>query len=115
MSTNCLESINRQLKAASGSGPLPTKSAFRVIRQFKTEFNQKHEEAMVNNNMNRRRSAVVMRENALGEILDQYNFLSTEEQLESVIETAYEIGSLGKMKTAEKHLEDSIQLEESFL
>ena len=75
----------------------------------------KHEEAMVNNNMNRRRSNVVQRENALGDIMENFHSLSPEEQKESVIETAFEIGNLGKMKFAEKNLEDSISLEESFV
>ena len=74
----------------------------------------KHEEAMVNNNMNRRKSQVIERENALGDILDTFHNLTPQEQKESVIETAFEIGNLGKMKFAEKNLEESLTLEESF-
>ena len=94
---------------------LPLKSAFRVIRDFHEDFLEKHEEALVNNNMNRRRSKVIERENALGEILDRFNDLTTDEQIESVIETAFEIGSLGKMKIAQKTLDQSINLEKSML
>ena len=65
--------------------------------------------------MNRRRSKIIERENALGEILDRFNDLSSDEQIESVIETAFEIGTLGKMKIAEKAMNESINLVESFL
>ena len=79
------------------------------------DFLSKHEEAMVNNNMNRRRSKVIERENALSEIMENFHNLSSEEQEESVIITAFNIGNLGKMKIAEKSLEQSLTLEESFL
>ena len=80
-----------------------------------TPFMAKHEEAMVNNNMNRRKSKVIERETALGDLLENYNNLSYEEQIESVIETAYEIGNLGRMKIAETQLERSLTLENSFV
>ena len=47
--------------------------------------------------------------------VENYNNLSYEEQIESVIETAFEIGNLGKMKIAGKALENSLTLEESFV
>ena len=49
-------------------------------------------------------------ETALGDLLENYNNLSYEQQIESVIETAFEIGNLGRMKIAENHLEKSLTL-----
>ena len=45
-----------------------------------------------------RRRRVVDRENALSDIMDVFYNLSPKEKIASVIETAYNIGSLGKMK-----------------
>ena len=114
VSTNGLESINKRLKKANGAGALPLKNAFRVFKEFIEDLIANHEGAMVNNKMNRRRSNVVEGEKALSEIMEGFLNLTPEEQKESVIETAFEIEKLGKMKLNENNLEQSLTLEESF-
>ena len=53
---------------------------------------------MVNNNLNRRKSATVRRENELRTIIDHFCDLFREEKISSAVQTAYNIGMITKVK-----------------
>jgi hypothetical protein len=61
-STNALESINRCLKTASGSGHLSYSKSFRVIRDFQINYLLLHEDRVRNNNLNREKKTTHSRE-----------------------------------------------------
>ena len=96
-STNSIENINLQLKKKSGSGPLPFGRALRVVKEFKCDFLVKLEEAVTNDNLNRRRSSTVTREQKIKMMLDEYAKKYLNGQLESAVELAFQIGSLEKI------------------
>ena len=95
--TNAIERINLNLKKMAGQGYLPQEKAFMKIRDLKHHYIKQHEDRAVNNNLNRRKSCVIDREEKLHAILTNYYDLSTAQQMETVIDTAFEIGSLRKV------------------
>ena len=96
-STNCLESLNRQLKDLSGSGYLSFNRTCGIIKEFKVHFIQMHEEKIVNDQMNKRKKRALDRENLLKDILDNFYDSPYEKQLSSTISTAYEIGNISRI------------------
>ena len=54
-STNALESINRQLKKAAGSGFLSFSKSCKVLRDFKGNYLLLHEDRVRNDNLNRKK------------------------------------------------------------
>ena len=95
-STNALESINRQLKNAAGSGFLSFSRFLRTIRDFKINYLLLHEDRVRNDNLNRRTKSTKNREKQLEAILTKFFEMSSEEQLSNVIDTAFSIGSMDK-------------------
>ena len=51
---------------------------------------------MVNNNLNRRKSQTVQRENKLRDIIDHFYDLFHDEQVTAAVSTAYNIGMINK-------------------
>ena len=96
-STNCLERINLALKDTAAGGNMPLSRICRVLKTFKHKYLGEHEDRVHNNNLHKRRSTTVQRENILGGLLDKFNDLPYHEQLESVVKTAIEIGNIGKL------------------
>ena len=92
--TNPIERVNLNLKTISGQGYLPIEKAFVKIRDLKHHYIQQRENRAINNNLNRRKSSVTDREEKLQDILINYDALTTAEQMETVIQTAFEIGTL---------------------
>ena len=84
-STNCLESLNRQLKDLSGSGYLSFNRTCGIIKDFKVHYIQMHEEKIVNDQMNKRKKRALNRENMLKDILDNFYDLPYGKQLSSTI------------------------------
>ena len=95
-STNAIETINLKLKKKSGSGPLPFKRSLRVLKEFKMDNLLLLENAVTNNNYNRRRSTTVSREENISQLLQDYSEKSLKDQLDSVVQLSFEIGSLDK-------------------
>ena len=83
-STNCLETINKQLKNASGAGLLTLNSTCRVLRDFKITNLKLHERCIVKGKLNRKRPIPVQREKHLTDILSNFS------------ETCFTIGNLTK-------------------
>ena len=96
-STNALESINRQLKIATGAGFLNLEKSCRVLRDFKTNYLLLHEDRVRNDNLNWRRKEVLNREKKLELILENFNNLDEESQIASTIQIALSIGSIDKL------------------
>ena len=71
-STNALESINRQLKVATGAGFLSLEKSCRVLRDFKSNYLLLHEDRVRNDNLNRRRKEVMNREKQLESIFETF-------------------------------------------
>ena len=84
-STNCLESLNRQLKDLSGSGYLSFNRTCGIIKDFKVHFIQMHEKKIVNDQINKRKKRALNRENMLKDILDNFYDLPYGKQLSSTI------------------------------
>ena len=95
-STNCLETINKQLKSAAGAGLLTLNSTCRVIRDFKISYLKLHERCIVKGKLNRKRPLPLQREKNLTEILSNFSDLDSENQVKKVIDTCFEIGNLTK-------------------
>ena len=95
-STNCLETINKQLKSAAGAGLLTLNSTCRVIRDFKISYLKLHERCIVKGKLNRQRPLPLQREKNLTEILSNFSDLDSENQVKKVIDTCFEIGNLTK-------------------
>jgi len=76
---------------------MPLSRICRVLKKFKHHYLAEHEERVQNNNLHRRRSTTVQRENILSGILDDFTNLPYYEQLETVVKTASEIGNIGKL------------------
>ena len=106
-STNALESINRQLKRASGSGFLSFSKSCRVLRDFKTNYLLLHEDRVSNDNLNRRKKSTLIREQQLETILEDFSSLNPEQQLNSVIKFSYKIGTIEKFVDLSQNLENS--------
>ena len=60
-STNCLESINKQLKSSAGAGLLTLNSTCRVIKDFKVTYLKLHERCIVKGKLNRKRPSPMQR------------------------------------------------------
>ena len=95
-STNALESINRQLKVATGAGFLSLEKSCRVLRDFKSNYLLLHEDRVRNDNLNRRRKEVMNREKQLESILETFYELTEEEQIASTVQISFSIGSIDK-------------------
>ena len=54
-STNCLETINKQLKSAAGAGLLTLNSTCRVIKELKISYLKLHERCIFKGSLNRKR------------------------------------------------------------
>ena len=103
-STNALESINRQLKIATGAGFLNLEKSCRVLRDFKTNYLLLHEDRVKNDNLNRWRKEVLNREKKLELILENFNNLDEESQIASTIQIALSIGSIDKFVNLSQNL-----------
>ena len=106
-STNALESINRQLKNAAGSGFLSFSRSLRTIRDFKINYLLLHEDRVRNDNFNRRTKSTKNREKQLEAILTKFFEMSSEEQLSNVIDTAFSIGSMDKFVALSNNLDST--------
>ena len=79
-----------------------------MIVRFQEIFLAKHQQHVVNNNLHRRRTQTVNRELALSDIIDIYIDKDFDEQIDSFLDTALQIGNLGKLKDAEKIINESL-------
>ena len=95
-STNALESINRKLKDASGSGFLSFSKACRVIRDFKSDYLLLYEDRVINGNLNKRKKSTLRREVQLEDILDRFVNMSGTDQISKTVGTAFEIAIIDK-------------------
>ena len=103
-STSALESINRQLKIATGAGFLHLEKSCRVLRDFKTNYLLLHEDRVRNDNLNRRRKRVLNREKQLESFLQTFYELTEEAQIASTVQTALSIGSIDKFVNLSQNL-----------
>ena len=103
-STYALESINRQLKIATGAGFLNLYKSCRVLRDFKSYYLLLHENRVRNDNLNRRRKEVLNREKQLEVILENFYDLPEESQIASSVEIAFSIGSIDKFVNLSQNL-----------
>ena len=103
-STNALESINRQLKIATGAGFLNLEKSCRVLRDFKTNYLLLHEDRVRNDNLNRGRKRVLNREKQLESFLQTFYELTEEAQIASTVQTALSIGSIDKFVNLSQNL-----------
>jgi len=76
---------------------MPLSRICRILKEFKHKYLQEHEGRVHNNNLNKRRSTTVQREILLSDLIDAFYNKPYFEQLESVVETASEIGNIGKL------------------
>ena len=95
-STNCLESIDKQLKSSAGAGLLTLNSTCRVIKDFKVTYLKLHERCIVKGKLNRKRPSPMQREQNLSEILTNFSDLDKEAQIQNVVKTCHTIGNLTK-------------------
>ena len=84
-------------KEYAAGGYMPLSRICSILKQFKHKYLEEHEEHVYNNNLNRRRSTTVQRENILSNLMDAFNNKPYFEQLESVVETAFKIGNIEKL------------------
>ena len=96
-STNCLKRINLALKDTAAGGHMPLSRICRVLKKFKHSYLLDHEERVHNNNLHKRRSTTIQREDMLCDILEKFHNLPYFEQLESVPNFAAKNGNIGKM------------------
>ena len=106
-STNCLESLNRVLKELSGTGFLRFSKICKVLKTFKENALKNHANYTLNDNVRKRKSIVLDREEKLQEILYEFHELDYDIQLESVIDYAYTIGNIKNNLAASKSIENS--------
>ena len=92
---------------------MPLSRVCRTLKIWKHGFLQEHEERVADDNMHRRKSVTIAREEALGEILGEFYELDPFSQIDSVIDTCKKIGNIGKMlsKTKEFAQAETVTLE----
>ena len=93
-STNSLETVNKKLKAAAGTGWITLNSALKTMQKFKLEYRRDYKTKVLDGNLNNRRLTAVEREHFIKRALSNYNMMSEQGQLEEVIALCYKIGSL---------------------
>ena len=106
-STNCLESLNRVLKNLSGTGFLPFARICKVIKKFKENALKNHANYTLNDNIRKRKSIVLQREEKLHEILNDFHNLEYEVQINSVIDFAFKIGNMKNILSISNSVENS--------
>ena len=94
--TNSLESINKKLKAAAGTGWINLNAALTTMKNFKLEYRREYKTKVLDGNLNNRRLTAVEREHFISRELSLYNMLPEERQLEEVIALCYKIGSINE-------------------
>ena len=91
--TNPIESINSQLKRACHQGHISWRKSLKIINDFKSKYLTLSEHLLVNNNMNRRKSTTVNRQNELKDIVTRFSNLFPDQQALQAVDIAFTIGS----------------------
>ena len=74
----------------------------RKLKTWKHAFLEEYEERVGNDNMHRRKSITIVREEALVEILGEFYDLDPFSQIDQVIDTCQKIGNISKMLSKAK-------------
>jgi hypothetical protein len=105
-STSASESINHQLKTAAGAGYLSFDKSCRVLRDFKINYLLFYEDRVRNDNLNRRRKEVLIREKK--RLLDNFYDLSPKEQISSAVQFDFSIGTIKKFVSLSQNMLNNV-------
>ena len=96
--TNPIESINSQLKRACHQGHISWRKSLKIIHDFKAKYLTQSEHHLVNNNLNRRKSTTIIRQNEMKDIITRFSNLFPDQQALQAVDISFRIGSISTVK-----------------